>query len=509
MSNLYNQPGQNLSNRYAPPPPGGPGGTGTSPNQFGPPTNSNNPNIPSQYNQNRINNNINSNNSSNISNINTNPNPATTGAYGAPPSQYSTPATYAPPGQSRPPSTTTNQGYGAPPPTFTQQPVYQQPAPQNFPPQQFGPPGGGFQQGPPTGGFQSPPPPPPSLSSGPPSSGGSGGGIRPPPKSNVQFFSVGGGNATPVPAPSTSFGAMPPPPSNITSPPPISSGPPPPIMSGPPSDLQHPPSPGGQSFQGYPPPGQQQFAPGQQQFVPPGPGSGHGFPQQDPNAFVAPPYNPMAGMPLGFDSGTYGQPGPSIDPNGANTPQILPGIEEMDLSIQCDPSFLRASVGKIVNSQALASQSRVPLGVVCRPMAGDVGTENDLVEVVDFGSTGIVRCKRCRTYINPFVSWVDNGRRWRCNICGMLNDVPTSYFSHLDQNGQRRDKDQRPELSRCSVEFVAPGDYMVRPPQPPVYFFVIDVTSSASSSGMLRSCVNAIKKSLDNLPGNPRTQIGE
>ena len=53
----------------------------------------------------------------------------------------------------------------------------------------------------------------------------------------------------------------------------------------------------------------------------------------------------------------------------------------------------------------------------------------------------------------------------RCNICGMLNDVPSNYFSHLDNKGQRRDKDQRPELSRCSVEFVAPSDYMVRSSQ--------------------------------------------
>ena len=91
----------------------------------------------------------------------------------------------------------------------------------------------------------------------------------------------------------------------------------------------------------------------------------------------------------------------------------------------------------------------------------------------------------------------------------MLNDVPQSYFSHLDQNGQRRDKSQRPELSHCSVEFVAPGDYMVRPPQPPVYFFVIDVSNTASTSGMLPSCVGAIKAALNDLPGAPRTMIGE
>ena len=76
-------------------------------------------------------------------------------------------------------------------------------------------------------------------------------------------------------------------------------------------------------------------------------------------------------------------------------------------------------------------------------MAGDKGAGNDSIDVVDFGTTGIMRCKRCRTYINPYVTWADNGRRWKCNICGILNDVPTAYFSHLDANGQRRDRDQR------------------------------------------------------------------
>ena len=128
---------------------------------------------------------------------------------------------------------------------------------------------------------------------------------------------------------------------------------------------------------------------------------------------------------MGFDSGSNlsgmqqpGQPGPNqqipqpgTDPNANTNP--LPGIDEIDMSITCNPNFLRTSVSKIVASQQLANNSRIPLGVVCKPMAGDQGTTNADVEVVDFGATGIVRCKRCRTYINPFVSWTDNGRRWR------------------------------------------------------------------------------------------------
>jgi protein transport protein SEC24 len=44
---------------------------------------------------------------------------------------------------------------------------------------------------------------------------------------------------------------------------------------------------------------------------------------------------------------------------------------------------------------------------------------------------------------------------------------------------------QRPELTKGTVEFVAPAEYMVRPPMPPVYFFLIDVSISAVRSGMI------------------------
>ena len=48
----------------------------------------------------------------------------------------------------------------------------------------------------------------------------------------------------------------------------------------------------------------------------------------------------------------------------------------------------------------------------------------------------------------------------------------------------------------------------VRPPQPPVYFFVIDVSDVSIASGMISSMVAAIKDSIDELAANTRTQIG-
>jgi protein transport protein SEC24 len=144
---------------------------------------------------------------------------------------------------------------------------------------------------------------------------------------------------------------------------------------------------------------------------------------------------------------------------------------------------------------------------VLRPLAPD-GPNDVPIETVIPGTAGIVRCKRCRTYINAFVTWSEHGRRRRCNIFAQVNDCPLAYFCHLDELGLRRDCLERPELSQAVVEFVAPTEYMVRPPQEPTYFFVLDVSATAVRSGMLSAASRAIKASLDNLPGAGCTKIG-
>ncbi|KAG5074577.1 hypothetical protein JHK84_055808 [Glycine max] len=78
----------------------------------------------------------------------------------------------------------------------------------------------------------------------------------------------------------------------------------------------------------------------------------------------------------------------------------------------------------------------------------------------------------------------------------------------IDATGRRVDLNQRPEVTKGTVEYVAPTDYMVRPPMLPVYFFLIDVSITAVRSVMVEVVAQTINSCLDELPGIPRTQIG-
>jgi protein transport protein SEC24 len=72
---------------------------------------------------------------------------------------------------------------------------------------------------------------------------------------------------------------------------------------------------------------------------------------------------------------------------------------------------------------------------------------------------------------------------WRCCVCAMSNEVP-QLFDWDQVRNQPRDRWARAELNHSVVEFVAPTEYVVHPPQPAVYVFLIDVSHTAVQSGI-------------------------
>lgn len=93
-------------------------------------------------------------------------------------------------------------------------------------------------------------------------------------------------------------------------------------------------------------------------------------------------------------------------------------------------------------------------------------------------------------------------------MCNLSNEVPQAF--DWDAAAQKQmDRWQRPELNYSVVEFVAPQEYMVRPPQPLVYLFLFDVSYASVASGLLATSARCILESLDRIPNaDKRTRVG-
>lgn len=60
------------------------------------------------------------------------------------------------------------------------------------------------------------------------------------------------------------------------------------------------------------------------------------------------------------------------------------------------------------------------------------------------------------------------------------------------------DPSRRPEIKSATIEFIAPGEYMLRPPQPAVYLFLMDVSQIARDSGYLQVSLNNCPNEITN-----------
>uniref|UniRef100_A0A3P9BQV6 SEC24 homolog B, COPII coat complex component n=1 Tax=Maylandia zebra TaxID=106582 RepID=A0A3P9BQV6_9CICH len=182
-------------------------------------------------------------------------------------------------------------------------------------------------------------------------------------------------------------------------------------------------------------------------------------------------------------------------PLEAPEPNLSPDLKK----VNCSPQTFRCTLTSVPQTQALLNKARLPLGLLLHPF-------RDLQQLPVITSNTIVRCRSCRTYINPFVTFLDQ-RRWKCNLCYRVNDVPDE-FMYNPVTRSYGEPHKRPEVQNSTVEFIASSDYMLRPPQPAAYLFVLDVSHNAVEAGYLKYFCESLLGNLDKLPGDSRTRVG-
>ncbi|GLD46693.1 protein transport protein Sec24A isoform X1 [Lates japonicus] len=99
-------------------------------------------------------------------------------------------------------------------------------------------------------------------------------------------------------------------------------------------------------------------------------------------------------------------------------PAPAPCLPQDLQKLNCNPEVFRCTLTSIPQTQSLLNKAKMPLGLLLHPF-------KDLSQLPVVTSSTIVRCRSCRTYINPFVSFLDQ-RRWKCNLCYRVNDAGDS-----------------------------------------------------------------------------------
>ncbi|KAI3495742.1 hypothetical protein L1887_38088 [Cichorium endivia] len=428
-----------------------------------------------------------------------------------------------PPQAALPPFMASNRPTGGPPGSNTNQP----------PPSSSRPmaPPGPFANSPATG------PPPGPMSNGPPTFGPGGmqGGPNNPP-ANIRLRPSAG---PPAPGGPPLMGQSMPPATGIQSnnapPRPVQLAPP---FSAPPSGMQPSSRPPPFTSQGIPQPqgspfGAQPWQMQARQNIPPGPPPPTSGSPQPPRMFNMQPPPLSNQQAMATISPTMGPTGPSgtgpsrIDPNQIPRPipnsSILlhetrhgnqanpppPATSEFIArdTGNCSPRYMRCTINQIPCTSDLLTTSGMPLALLVQPLALPHPSEEP-IQIVDFGESGPVRCSRCKCYINPFMKFIDQGRRFICNLCGFTDETPREYQCNLGPDGRRRDADERPELCRGTVEFVATREFLVREPMPAVFFFLVDVSMNAIQTGATAGACSAISRVIADLPEGPQTLVG-
>ncbi|CCC68722.1 hypothetical protein NCAS_0B06380 [Naumovozyma castellii] len=234
-----------------------------------------------------------------------------------------------------------------------------------------------------------------------------------------------------------------------------------------------------------------------------------------------------------IDPNAYYQPnnGNNIQPTGENKPSLTPGrptnnlypvdiltelppkINDLNLlpppillepeistkfseSVYASPDYIRSTLNAVPQSNALLKKSKLPFALIIKPFKHlhDMNAPLPCNE-----DEFVIRCRRCRGYLNPFVKILQVESKWRCNFCGCINGFPDG-----SEHFQLPNLYNRNELTYSSMDFLPSSSYsqQVKEEPPAVYTFVIDVSINTIKNGYLFSVANALVNSLDLIPNH-------
>ncbi|SCV01752.1 LAME_0G18250g1_1 [Lachancea meyersii CBS 8951] len=171
-----------------------------------------------------------------------------------------------------------------------------------------------------------------------------------------------------------------------------------------------------------------------------------------------------------------------------------------------DPRKMGLTMYNVPRNEQIRSAAKLPMGAVLQPFASS-SPGDDVLQVDVSRTSGPLRCRRCRSYVNPAYSFTFDSKAI-CNFCKVSTQLSEDYTAPLTPNGMRSDIHERPELSKGTVDFLVPDVYNSKGAKvnvPLHYVFLVDIStmSNENKSSLvmvegIRACIEHIAKEQPN-----------
>ncbi|KAL7722956.1 Uncharacterized protein QTN25_000542 [Entamoeba marina] len=149
-------------------------------------------------------------------------------------------------------------------------------------------------------------------------------------------------------------------------------------------------------------------------------------------------------------------------------------------NIMSSPKHIRLSISTPPSSPKVLKQTGLPFTVEITPFAPTYdGEENPSILQ---NPKELMRCQRCNGYVNPFTSFVENGKYIKCNLCSYLSRIDDIGIATTQLPNIENELKSKPEFQHGTIDYILTGSdpsYIPENLTTKRFIFVIDVSTTS------------------------------
>ena len=170
--------------------------------------------------------------------------------------------------------------------------------------------------------------------------------------------------------------------------------------------------------------------------------------------------------------------------------------------------FIRTTLNSAPLSQSLLNETSLLFGICVQPFA-EIPEYEEPIPKVQSGEQ-IFRCKQCQSYINSKynISYsAQNKQIAICNLCQYENEIEANKPG-IKSEYLTSDFSNCPELTKPTIDFIAPANFKSSKIFVPHYLFMIDISENSYQLGLPSYIINSIQTNLDSIHNLENSYIG-